>query len=251
MIKCGSGSYTRRRRSKMKRIFAVLILFFAVLSLAHAQDISGEWQGTLDTGMGHLRLVLHITKAADGNLKATLDSPDQGIAGMPVDSISLEGNKIHFTVNLVKGSYDGTLKSKGSFNGNWMQGQKMPLVLTKTTSPIKLQHNPAPPSDIDGTWTGTLDIPPDTRLRMVLHFKNTADGLTATFDSPDQKVQGWPATSVTRKGSSIKVAMDQVGGVFQGKLNKALDTLNGDWSQGNLNVPLTLKRAGQDTAQKQ
>jgi len=235
----------------MKRIFAVLISFFAVLCLARAEDISGDWQGTLDTGMGHLRLVLHITKAGDGNLKATLDSPDQGIAGMPVDSISLEGGKLHFTLNAAKGSYDGTLKNNGSFNGNWTQGQKMPLVLTKTTSPIKLQHNPAPPSDIDGTWTGTLEMPPDNRLRIVLHFKNTADGLTATFDSPDQKVQGWPATSVTRKGSSIKVAMDQVSGLFQGKLNKAMDALSGDWSQGNLNVPLTLKRASQDTPLKQ
>jgi uncharacterized protein len=132
-----------------------------------------------------------------------------------------------------------------------MQGQKMPLVLTKTTSPLKLQHGAAPPSDIDGTWMGTLEVPPDTKLRIVLHFKNTADGLTATFDSPDQRVQGWPATSVTRKGSSIKVAMDQISGVFQGKLNKTMDTMSGDWSQGNLNIPLTLKRATQDTAQKQ
>ncbi len=235
----------------MTRFLAVPALFLALVSVAHAQDISGDWQGTLDTGVGHLRLVLHITKATDGNLKATLDSPDQGIGGMPVDSFSFQDNKVHFTVNVVKGSYDGTLKSNGSFNGNWIQGQKFPLVLTKTTSPVKLQHDPASPSDIDGTWTGTLEVPPDSKLRMILHFKNTADGLTATFDSPDQKVQGWPATSVVRKGSSVKVAMDQVNGIFQGKLNKAADTLSGDWSQGNLNIPLTLKRASQDTAQKQ
>ena len=58
----------------MNRIFILLLL---TTGLARAQDVAGDWQGTLHAGGAELRLVLHITKAADNTLKATLDSIDQ------------------------------------------------------------------------------------------------------------------------------------------------------------------------------
>jgi len=57
----------------MKRILIFVALLVAA-SLTNAQDIAGDWQGTIAAGGQELRLVLHITKAADGALKATLDS---------------------------------------------------------------------------------------------------------------------------------------------------------------------------------
>jgi len=59
----------------MKRVLILFVLIMGA-TLARAQDI--DWQGTLNTVMGELRLVLHISKAADGSLTATLDSVDQG-----------------------------------------------------------------------------------------------------------------------------------------------------------------------------
>lgn len=229
----------------IKQFFILAELVVCVTAFSSAQDISGDWQGPLTTPMGELRLVLHVTKQPDGTYKGTMDSPDQNSNGAPLDSIVLDGSKVHFTLNVAKGFFDGTLKSNGSINGNWSQGtppQKMPLVLTKTTNPIKTRHDPAPPSDIDGTWEGTIVTPQQGNLHVVIHFKNTADGLTATMDSPDQNMKGWPATSVTRKGSSVKVAMNQISGIFQGKVNKGLDSISGDWSQGPENLPLVLKK---------
>ena len=73
----------------MKRMLILVALFAA--SMAQAQDIAGDWQGTLNTGMGELRLVLHITKTADGSLKATLDSVD--LALLPtLDSVLAESS---------------------------------------------------------------------------------------------------------------------------------------------------------------
>ena len=62
------------------------------------------------------------------------------------------------------------------------------------------------------------------------------------MDGPDQNMKSWPATSVTRKGSSVKVAMNQISGVFQGKISKGLDSISGDWSQGAENLPLAQKQ---------
>ncbi len=230
-----------------KRLFILAVFMFAA-AFAAAQDFAGDWQGTLGVGQGQIRLVLHVTKNSDGTLKATFDSPDQAATGIPVDSITATTNKLHFTISAIKCVYDGTLKGNGSINGSWTQGQfKSQLALAKTTTPLKLQHDPAPPSDIDGTWEGQLDTGGGT-LHLVFHLKNTADGLTATMDSPDQKMKGWPATSVTRKGSSVKITMAQIGGSFSGGLNKNLDSMSGDWSQGE-DVPLILKKAKNEPAE--
>jgi hypothetical protein len=234
-------SSNRKDRAGLRHAFAISLIVLAAAFVAQAQDIAGDWQGTLSTGGGELRIVLHITKSPEGALKAILDSPDQAIAGMTVDAITLDGAKLKFTVNVVKGSYEGTVKNAGSISGNWSQPQKMPLDFKKTASPLKTEHKPAAPSDIDGTWSGTI-VSPDGKLNVVFHLKNMEDGLTATMDSPDQHVTGWPATTVARKSSSIKIEMKQVGGLYMGKINKNLDTISGDWTQGAENVPLLLKR---------
>jgi uncharacterized protein len=66
----------------------------------------------------------------------------------------------------------------------------------------------------------------------------------AVMDSPDQKVTGMPSTSVSRKGSSIKIERKQIsGGYFQGTIDKSLETMSGDWNQGPSGIPLQLKRA--------
>jgi hypothetical protein len=223
----------------------ILAMLVVAASVARAQDIGGDWQGTMKTGMGELRLVLHVAKNADGTLKALVDSPDQAAAGVPIDSITLEGNKLRFASSALKASYEGTLKGTDSINGNWTQGQKLPLDFKRTTSPVKTVHKPAAPSDIDGTWEGTLDIP-QGKLRLIFHLQNTEDGLMATMDSPDQKMTGWPATSLTRKNSSIKIEMKQISGSFEGKVSKQLDSISGDWNQGPSSIPLMLKRAKGD-----
>ena len=54
----------------MKRFITLATMFFLAASALHAQDITGDWQGTLSAGGAELRLVLHIVKAPDNNLKA-------------------------------------------------------------------------------------------------------------------------------------------------------------------------------------
>lgn len=224
----------------MKRMIAVLAVLLATAFSAQAQDIIGDWQGTLNTGMGELRIVLHITKADDGSLKATMDSPDQGIGGMWVNAINLQDSKLTFTVDVVHGSYEG--KFKGNvIAGHWSQGEPQPLDFKRQTSPIKSQHKPAPPSDIDGTWAGILNNGVQT-LHIVFHIANTEDGLMATMDSPDQHVTGWPATAVTRKGSTLKMDLKQVGGGFEGKINRDRTAIDGNWTQGAGRLSLSLKR---------
>jgi dienelactone hydrolase len=208
----------------------------------HAQNIVGDWQGTLKAGAAELRLVLHIVKNPDGSLKATVDSVDQAANGIPVTSISLKESKLNFTVDAIHGSYDGKVAADATkISGSWTQTEPLPLDFNRSATPVKTEHKPAKPSDIDGAWMGTLDMGA-AKLRVVFHFINTDNGLMATLDSPDQEAKGIPVTTVTRQGAALKLEVKGIGGLFEGKIGSDLSTIEGTWSQMGSSVPLALKR---------
>ncbi len=241
----------------MKKAIMVAVIAVAAVCVTQAQDATGDWQGTMGIGAGVVRIVLHVTKSPEGTLKATMDSPDQGIVGMPVESIALEGNKLKFSTSQVKGSYEGTVKNNGTITGNWLQTpNRTPLDFKKSTTPIKLVHPEAPPSDIDGTWEGQVTVPslPDPQApkpqHLSFHLKNTGDGLLGTFDDPVLGVKGYPIVAITRKGSSIKIEVPQVGGEVSAKLNKDLSVMSGDWNQTDHTYALTLRRVKEAPAEQ-
>ena len=226
----------------MKRILVLLTLITTV-SLTRAQDITGDWQGALNTGAGELRLVLHLTKASDGSLTAILDSVDQGASGIPVKSAVLKGSKLNLDIEAVHGTYEGTVAADGkTISGTWSQGKALPLEFKRQAVPIKTEHKPAKPSDIDGTWSGTLDTGTG-KLRVVFHITNTEDGLVVTLDSPDQGAKGIPTSSVTRNGSSLKIELKAINGMFDGKIAADLSSIDGTWSQNGAEFTLVLKRS--------
>ena len=227
----------------MKRICVLILLALAAM-LAHAQDIAGDWQGTLDTGMGELHLVLHITKSPDGKLAATLDSVDQHANGILVNSVSLKDSKLNLDVAAVHGTYEATVAADGqSMKGTWTQGSALPLEFKRasaTTAAAKTEPKPTQPSDIDGAWMGTLDTGA-VKLRVVFHIVNTADGLTATMDSPDQGMNALPTSSVSRDGATLKIEARKIGGTYEGKIAADRSSIDGTWSQGGGSLPLVLK----------
>lgn len=100
------------------------------------RKIEGDWDGTLDAGGAKLRLVVHVVKK-DSVLSATMDSPDQGATGLPIDSITLSSASVRFEMKSLGGLYEGELaKDDSQIVGNWMQGgQTFPLTLKRLGSP--------------------------------------------------------------------------------------------------------------------
>ena len=226
----------------MKRVTVLLIFLAAAAAIATAQDIVGDWQGTLSAGGNELRLVLHITKSADGAMKATLDSVDQGANGIPVNAVTLKNSMLNLDVAAVHGTYEGKVAPDAkTITGTWTQGSQLPLEFKREVAPVKTEHKPAKPSDIDGTWMGSLDTGA-VKLRVVFRILNTEDGLTAMMDSPDQGMKDLSASSVTRNGASLKIEAKGIGGVFEGTIAADQSSIDGNWSQGGSSLPLLLKR---------
>src|SRR5579859_3144592 len=106
----------------MKKLLLIPACLFFATAISFAQDIAGDWNGTLNTGAGELRLVLHVTKNPDGTLKSTLDSIDQGAKGIPVNSTTLKNSMLNLNVEAVNGSYEGKVNADArEIIGTWTQ----------------------------------------------------------------------------------------------------------------------------------
>ena len=75
------------------RLLVGLLLLLPLGSAA--QDPAGVWDGTLSMDAARLRLVFRIAASPEG-YTATLDSPDQGVRGIPVDSVAFGGGELAF-----------------------------------------------------------------------------------------------------------------------------------------------------------
>jgi uncharacterized protein (TIGR03435 family) len=86
----------------------VLALCAPLVGAANAQDLTGNWQGTLQTGGNGLRTVVKVTKD-DGKYKANLYSVDQGGAPIGMTTFTQDGKTVAFTIKTLDVSYTGTL----------------------------------------------------------------------------------------------------------------------------------------------
>ncbi len=138
-------------------VSAVLLLILALGSVdpvgaqqaSGPTDFRGVWTGLLDVGAVELRLVFHVEPAGDDSFTGTLDSPDQGAAGIPATSVSVRGDTLRFTIAPLSAVFEGTLSRDGSrLEGTFTQGPaRLPLVLTRDEAPPPPERpqNPTPP----------------------------------------------------------------------------------------------------------
>jgi len=116
----------------MKRTFLVAAFWLSWIGAAAAQDIGGDWQGSLKAGPSDLRVRLHVLPRDGGGWKATFDSVDQGANDIPVSAITFDPPLIRFSIELIRASYEGRINLEGTaIDGAWMQGQSFSLTLSR------------------------------------------------------------------------------------------------------------------------
>jgi pimeloyl-ACP methyl ester carboxylesterase len=136
----------------------------------------GVWQGALEGNGMRLRLQLHVSHDDQKQLVAALDSPDQGVSGLPAIHVSQKGAGFHFEIPVVSGVYDGTLNAaKSAITGGWTQNsveQKLDfqrsdqlLELVRPQNPVKPypykeEEIAFPNGKAKISLAGTLTLPP-------------------------------------------------------------------------------------------
>ena len=244
----------------MKKLPALLASALILLStVTHgaepAKTVTGHWHGLLDAGPVKLHVVFYISQATGGGLTATMDSPDQGARGIPVDSVTVNGQELIMEVKAVRGGYKGTLDpSADTVVGQWTQGpNSLPLKLTKgagtdpTTavevlSPADLATNKDAAQKITGIWNGAL-VTPGPTLRLRVTISKTASGAaTGTMVSLDQGTSEIPVRAITLKEGKVRFEVPGVGGLYEGILASDGTMLSGKWQQQGNTLPLDLQK---------
>ena len=108
----------------IKMLLCITALTTVSSRALRAQDISGDWQGTLLAAQAPLRTVLKISKSGDGGWNALMYSIDQGPdhGGIRVTSITVQGSILRYSIDPINGSYEGKLSADGnSVEGTWTQ----------------------------------------------------------------------------------------------------------------------------------
>jgi hypothetical protein len=78
---------------------------------------------------------LHLIASANGTLNGTIDSPDQGMVGIPCADFHVNGQTLSFSVPMVRGTWIGILSNDGvTLSGMWSQGAAVALNLTRVTA---------------------------------------------------------------------------------------------------------------------
>jgi hypothetical protein len=208
------------------------------------------WQGTLDAGMATFHLVLHLAKADDGGLKASIDSVDQNAYGITVSSATEKDATLKLTLPGIGASYEGHVAAgRASIDGTWSQGGRdMALVFTRNGAA------PAPtaaaPTGVVGVWQGALEAA-GAKLRLQLHVLAADKGqFTGKLDSLDQGASGLVCANITLKDNAFHFDVPSVGGSYEGRLNAAVDEITGSWTQGGVTRPLNFKRGDKPIARK-
>ena len=93
--------------------------------------------------------------------------------------------------------------------------------------------------DIAGIWQGKLKFS-GKEISIVINIKESGGKLTSTIDSPDQNVMDIPVENITFEKDSLKIESNALVLVFEGKLKS--NTIEGEWKQRGVNLPLTLTK---------
>ena len=108
--------------------------------------VEGIWQSVLETHGMRLRLQLHVSHDAEGELIGALDSLDQSVSGLPATHFNLKESAFHFEVPTLAGTFEGKFDvAKNTLKGNWTQtGAEATLEFKRSDDPLALLRPQTP-----------------------------------------------------------------------------------------------------------
>jgi uncharacterized protein len=200
------------------------------------------WEGLLKVRPGvELRLIVRLTDQGGGEAAAVMESPDEGLKGLKLSSVTLDKSRFSFELKVSGAKYEGTLNAAGSEStGEWTQrGMKLPLTFSK-------KDKPTPEPKIVGNeeiWEGKLPIGAGLEYRFVLRLAKTESGeVLGKLDSLDEGFKGLKLSSVTLDKARLAFELKVSAAKYDGKLNTDGTEAVGRWSQRGTSIPLTFKK---------
>ena len=231
----------------------LLVLSFGLALLTPGQALmaqtspAGHWEGIVSVPNQELTISVDLAKSDKGEWTGSFGVPSQGVSGLKIDKLEVDGKNVKFTVPEAPGGpeFSGSVKDDGHLALTLaVSGGSFPADL-KRTGEAKVettQPSPAVDAKFEGDWDGSIDTPGGA-LHTIFHIKNQPDKtVKATLDSPDQNALGLLMSDIVQKDSSLEMKLKLVGGSYKGAISADGTELIGEWSQNGATLPLKLKK---------
>jgi hypothetical protein len=232
---------------------ASILLWLSGVTVTAAASPSGHWEGTLAAQFGTVRIELDLATSPDGKPAATFSVPERHLIGLPMLSLSIDGNTIAFEPAAIGARFKGDVSADGTEMTGLFEASagSLPLTLTRTGDAhvITAPKNAAVSKGFEGTWNGTLHV--DGGKRLVLTMQNQADHTaTANIVSVDEAGLSLPVAVVV-DGTSIAVQIPAVSSHYTGALSADGQELSGTFTTADeYEIPLTFRRGPASAAKK-
>ena len=164
----------------MKKYIISAILLFSIALFSHAQ--TGTWSGKLDVQGTKISLVFHLDEE-----NPTMDSPDQGAKGIPIEVTRTATGSITIKVPSIGATYEGLWLIKQIVGTFKQMGASLPLTLTPGEEKLNRPQTPVGPfpytteevsfANGDAVLKGTLVLPEGYGRKTPVLIMVTGSGL--------------------------------------------------------------------------
>jgi pimeloyl-ACP methyl ester carboxylesterase len=246
-------------RKHVGRIFLLgisLVVWLTLGSVLFAQDVTGNWQGTLSHEGRTIRLGMKISKTENGSWSAIVYRLDAGRPGTPAASFTVQGSTIMWTLEDPLCSYEGNLNADGnSIVGNWTDENDhnvLPLNFqraAKDTAP-QFDSSISLPVSMSGDWQGESH-PDQEERRLELKISKTDNaGWSVMLYSVQQWPKGISVPTVMLQDSTFTFSVKYNGFpyTYEGKLSADGNSITGTFAHEQNSWPVTFQRATKGTA---
>jgi hypothetical protein len=224
---------------------SLMCLSAASLRAQAPVDLSGHWEGAVQSPGMDLFFQVDLAKNAAGDLSGTISIPSENLRGLPLQAVSIKDKVVSFYARRDQ-PLAGYLSDDGkSISGDYsVEGFTLPFNLTRKgearlAPPIK---SVAVSKELEGTWNGSLQANGGA-LRVSLTVQNqpegSAIGRLVVIDQGGLQIP----VAIAQQASTVTLDSSAIPARFSGALNADGTELKGTWTQGSIEAPLTFQRA--------
>lgn len=167
--------------------FNVLLFLLLLTVTAKSQSVTGTWYALLKFPGVNMNAVFHIEKNAE-LYNATMDSPDQGAKGIPVETVKFSNQELFLDLPKIRMTFTGKFDPENNkINGIFKQGPSSQLLVLSREKPAaqpveKLAVRPQDPTSFPykreevtfintkagDTLAGTLTMPSSGKVNKIV-----------------------------------------------------------------------------------
>lgn len=238
----------------LQTFFRTSLVLSVVLAaaLVVAAPPAGLWKGAIELPGSQLAIEVSLVRSGEGVWSGTIDIPAQGLRGFALADVGVGELAIGFAMHGIPGvpTFKGRYEASNQrISGDFAQGGHTFTFELEFSEPgaedegsLDVFEKGIPGEGVEGEWFGELDVG-SMVLRLALHVQSDPEqGLSGSMDSLDQSAEGIGINFATFEEGTFAYRVSRVGGAYVGTLNGDGSELNGVWSQGGQETPLTFRR---------